>query len=324
MKVILTPILSLLFCVLVSAQITSDFENFALPVGEFINQDTSNIGFRTGAVALPNTFDTNYGSWSGWSISTDTDTLTPGFINQYSSIVGGGFDGSDTYGVAFEFGENIIRVQDGNTPTSGQVEGMYVTNSTYAYLSMLEGDAFSKMFGGETGEDPDFFSVVFRAYSGGVLSTDSVEFFLADFRSSDSAEDFLVDEWNWVDLSGFGIVDSLSFSMRSSDVGVFGINTPQYFCADNITVSNLTVSTTNVALLEADVYPNLVNEDLTISLETGEKAMARLISLNGQIAFTQLFYDGHAKFNLSDVATGFYVLQVVQNGAMSSHKIIKK
>lgn len=323
MKRILSVTLLFFAASFLTAQTIADFENFELEVGEFINQDVNGTGFNTGAVSLPNNFNENYQSWDGWAVSATNDVTTPGFVNQYSSIVGAGFDGSTSYGVAFSFGENIIRLTDENGAAPGTVNGMYITNSTYAFLSMLEGDMIAKKFGGETGEDPDFFSVVFRGYQNGVLSTDSIEFFLGDYRADNSADDFLVDEWTWLDLSGFGEIDSLSFSMRSSDVGEFGINTPVYFCVDDITVNRATTtSSTSIIPLELDVYPTLTHENLTIDLNSGEEAVARLVSLDGQQAFVQSFIGGKKTFDLKSLPSGFYVLQVEQEGKVNTRKII--
>lgn len=320
----LLPITFLLFTAsLLIGQTVADFENFGLSVGNFINNDASGQGFTSGAVCLPNNFNADYGSWDGWAVSATNDVTTPGFTNQFSSIVGSGFDGSTSYGVAFSFGINTIRVADSaNGASSGIVNGLYITNSTYSFLSMLDGDAFAKKFGGETGDDPDFFSVVFRGHSDGELSADSVEFFLGDYRATDNAEDFLIDDWTWVDLSGFGEVDSLSFYMRSSDVGDFGINTPLFICVDDITVTNTPVSSTNVIALEMDVFPTLTDENFTIDLNSGEEAVARMVSFDGQLIFAKSFIGGQKTFDVSEQPPGFYVLQVEQNGKLNTRKII--
>ena len=41
---------------------------------------------------------------------------------------------------------------------------MLVTNTTFAFLSMQNGDEFAKQFGGDDGNDPDFFKVTFRGF----------------------------------------------------------------------------------------------------------------------------------------------------------------
>lgn len=324
MKTIFTLTISILLGTILCGQTIADFENFGLAPGENINEDTSGDGFRVLDLALQNEYNANYDSWSGWAISADTDTTTPGFGNQYSAMAGAGFENSTTYAVSYAFGENIIGVVDGAGVDETTVLGMYVTNNAYAYYSMLDGDAYAKKFGGITGEDPDFYSIIFKKYLDGVLSTDSVEFFLADFRAANSDEDYILKDWTWVDLSSLGLLDSLSIVMNSSDVGSFGINTPLYFCVDNITVENTSVSSTEIKALEVDIFPNLVSENLTISLVAGAKTEVKLVSLNGEIVFTQSFFGGRGEVNLSELTSGMYILNVSQDGKMMSTKIIKQ
>ena len=46
-----------------------------------------------------------------------------------------------------------------------------------------------------------------------------------------------MDDWRTVNLTSLGAADTLTFSYESSDVGVFGINTPTYFAADDLVLS---------------------------------------------------------------------------------------
>ncbi len=114
------------------------------------------------------------------------------------------------------------------------MQGAWFTNTTYAALSMRDGDAFAKRFGGETGSDPDFFKLIVEGIDAFGGSTGTAELFLADFRFADSAEDYILDEWVFLDLSGLGAVRALRFGFESSDVGAFGINTPVYFAIDDL------------------------------------------------------------------------------------------
>jgi hypothetical protein len=61
----------------------------------------------------------------------------------------------------------------------------------------------------------------------------SADFYLADLRGPTPPG--LVTGWEWLDLSGLGTVDSISFSFSGSDVGAFGLNTPAYFAMDDLT-----------------------------------------------------------------------------------------
>jgi hypothetical protein len=130
-------------------------------------------------------------------------------------------------------------------PEPGIVLGASFTNTTYAALSMRDGDAFSKRFGGATGSDPDFFRLLVEGIDALGVSTGIVELLLADFRFADPSDDFIVDDWVFLDLSGLGVVRELRFDFESSDVGAFGINTPVYFAIDDV----VTIPEPGVALL---------------------------------------------------------------------------
>ncbi|MFW5893957.1 MAG: DUF4465 domain-containing protein [Verrucomicrobiota bacterium] len=169
-----------------------------------------------------------YDYWSGWAYSRDTDTVTSGLANQYSAITGTGARGSTNYGIsnadtAITFG--------GALDFTGR--GFDVTNTTYAHNSMRDGDFFAKQFGGASGDDADFFRLSVEGFLSG-SSTGTVDFYLADYRFSNNADDYIVDSWEFVDLTSLGVVDELTFDLSSSDVGDLGMNTPDYFAIDNI------------------------------------------------------------------------------------------
>ncbi|MDP2337269.1 MAG: DUF4465 domain-containing protein, partial [Bacteroidota bacterium] len=66
--------------------------------------------------------------------------------------------------------------------------GFYVTNSTYAYLSMKNGDPFAKKFGGPSGNDNDWLILTIEGFDSGNKLTGKVETFLADFAFSFNTE----------------------------------------------------------------------------------------------------------------------------------------
>ena len=250
---------STLFIVLMSAlvigQTTADFENILPGPETFFNGSDGSGGFSVGNIFLPNSYDPNYGSWSGWGISNTTDTITGSFLNDSSCISGGGNNGSEGYGVAFVIGDNLLWTT--GAASGGIVEGFYINNSTYAYRVMQDGNQFSKKFGGEDGTDPDFFYLTIKEYGNRNVNNDSINIFLADYRSDDPAEDYLLDEWTYVDLTRFENVDTLSFTMASSDVGMFGINTPTYFCIDDfVTTDRALTSTADISAEPLSIFPN--------------------------------------------------------------------
>ena len=219
-----------------AAALTATFDDLGLTTvapGSFLDPPTSGGSFSSGGITF-----LNDGSFSGFSASTTMDSTTPGFGNQYSNITGAGAGGSAGFGIAFSDSTIIL-----STPQT--VLGAEFTNTTYAALSMRDGDAFAKQFGGATGDDPDFFRLLIEGIDDLGGSTGFVELMLADYRFADGALDFILDQWVFLDLTGLGIVSELRFGFESSDVGTFGINTPTYFAIDNL----VTVPEPSLALL---------------------------------------------------------------------------
>lgn len=313
MKKLFLPFLAFAFTSAAAQTTTADFESFEIEPESYLNGSDQSGGFADGAIFLPNAFNTEFSSWSGWAISTVSDNATPGFMNQYSAIAGGGHS-SETYATAYVSGESIVRLEN-----NGSQEGMYVTNSTYAYFSMLDGDAFAKKFGGIAGNDPDFFLLTVRGYQAGELTEPSVEFYLADYTFSDNSLDYIVDEWTYVDLSLLGAVDSLSFSLTSSDVGQFGMNTPAYFCIDDfITNDLLSVQIASEDLFQ--VYPNPTTSLVRISGETVPE-MISVFDAAGLLVWQGI---NKREVNLEGFEKGVYAIRVLIEGNASTRLVVKQ
>lgn len=208
--------------------LTATFDDLGLGAESTFNGSDGAGGYTSGGVFFENSYTAAFDSFTGFAASTTTDTTTPGFGNQFSSFAGGGAGGSTAYGLAYLGGRIIL-------PTSQTVLGADLTNTSYAALSMRDGDTFAKQFGGTTGDDEDFFRLVIEGIDASGASTGTVDFLLADYRFADNALDYIVDEWTYQDLSSLGAVKELLFSFESSDLGSFGINTPTYFAIDNLT-----------------------------------------------------------------------------------------
>jgi Domain of unknown function (DUF4465) len=216
-----------------TAAATATFDDLALPPSShyFPAADTT---INSGGASFKHDYS-DFGvpdcCWTGWTYSNETDVTTAGYTNQFSAYAGSGAQGSANYGVAY-LGEPDIGF---DAPVAAQ--GAYITNTTYAALSMLNGDAFSKKFGGASGNDADFLKLTITGYDANALTTGSVDFYLADYRFADNSQDYLIKGWTYVDLSSLGTVSSLRFSLASSDASSFGINTPAYFALDSLSVT---------------------------------------------------------------------------------------
>jgi hypothetical protein len=206
------------------------FEDLPLAAESYWNGSDGLGGFWSGGAHFNNNYDTMYGSWDGFSYSNITDTMAEGWTAQYNAITGSGQGGSAKYGVGYVGWSGPPTI----TLDAAVVDGLYVTNNNSAYYSMLKGDLFAKKFGGVTGDDEDWFVLTITGKDTGGAVTDVVEFYLADYRFADDGEDYIVDAWEYVDLSELGVVKSLEFGLSSSDVGSWGMNTPAYFAIDTL------------------------------------------------------------------------------------------
>lgn len=192
---------------------------------------------------IPYDLGYGYGGYmlGGSAISQWNDRTTAGYTNQCSvwysdpSTGKGGHGGSPTFAVVFAavgMGPDYptyIEFEEGAEKT---IDHLYISNATYAYLSMRDGDAFAKQF---TYEDEDWFKLTFQGYdaAGEAVGT-PVEYYLADFRTENAGG--IVEGWNRIDLSALGDVNRVVFSMTSSDGSGNMMNTPAYFCLDDIAV----------------------------------------------------------------------------------------
>jgi hypothetical protein len=221
----------------------SDLEDLTLTADSFWNGSglegsyEATDTFSSGSATLNNYYaydaDFMYSSWRWFAYSNITDTASSGFGAQYNAIPGGGENGSAYYVVGYcdqwAQGSPVVTFSSPQT-----VADVYITNSNYAYYSMRDGDGFAKKFGGLSGDDQDWFLLTITGKDADVVVTGSVEFYLADFRFADNGQDYIVDTWEAVNLNGLGQVNTLEFSLTSSDTGMYGMNTPAYFCLDTI------------------------------------------------------------------------------------------
>jgi len=237
-RLLIAPWLVLVVAGAACAQSTATFDDLPLPPNGFMAGDASEAPFVSDGVTFTRTWDQEFDCCAGgWTYSNLTNlTLQPGDSDYfdkyaYSAYVlpsGGGTDGSSNFGVSFGDGSSVL------APTGEHFTSMRITNNTYAALAMLQGDSFAKRFGGATGNDPDWFRLSIQGFDTQGDPVGTVDFYLADFRDANNANDYIVSQWTEVDLSSLVGASELRFTYDGSDVGPFGLNTPSYFAADNL------------------------------------------------------------------------------------------
>ena len=180
--------------------------------------------------------------WDGFTIckSADNSSQSDWVSHQWSNMAGGGVnvtadgvtvDPEKPYVIAFwswyyEDPSLQILFDDGNEYA---VKGMYIVNSCYAYYNCAEENSFGRPLN----QEGDFFKVIAHGVKANGEEV-TAEFELCGFHNGQFSG---ITEWTWWDLSSLGTVESVYFTMESSDTGDWGMNTPAYFAMDQFTVS---------------------------------------------------------------------------------------
>lgn len=267
---------------------------------------------------------TNYYSsyfWGGFTASNHTDLNQSGLNAQYTSAAGTGYDGSAQYAVAYTYGSQTdVYASDGSAHT---VTGCYVTNNLWAYQNMLYGDATATAFGGPSGNDPDWFKLTATGKNASGQTVGTAEFYLADYRFSNNNEDYVLNTWEWFDLSVLGEVATISFSLSSSKNDSYGMVTPAYFCMDDFNgVAPELPNGIEENLANIDVYPNPCEGMLHLSLGNTESFEYSIYDLTGQIVVNGRSQGHETVVDMSRFPAGVYFISVIQDGKRFYNKLI--
>lgn len=308
------------FCIQhTQAQTVVTFDDLTLAPNSHWDGSDSTLGFTSGGVYFENSYDFDWDYWSGGFIySSSTDATTAGYTNDFSAYTGTGGNASQNYavnygGTGIDFGSERV------------VSSIQLTNTTYAALSMLNGDAFGKVFGsannaqgnpdGTNGED--WFRLLIIGKDAQNNTTDTVIFYLADYRFANNTQDYIVNTWETVDLISLGEIQFLEFELQSSDEGSFGMNTPAYFALDNLTYGTASIKKWNVA--NQEVYPNPSSGKVTVRSESGKISV---YSLSGELILTRNT-NGLQEIDLSAVQAGTYLIETSTSEGIARTRISK-
>ncbi len=203
---------------------TATFENLYLDKESFWNGKDLRYSFVSGSYLFDNFYDEEYKYWGGFAYSNVTEKNFTSYADAtgYANAVGSGYDGSANYAIINCFIPGTVTVM--NSEEGDSIRGFYITNSASAYKAVKEGLAPARQF-----VKGDY--LVLTIENGETGKT--MEYYLADYRSENEADHYVLDTWQWVDLRELGKAKSLIFQVTGSDTGKYGLNTPAYFCMDN-------------------------------------------------------------------------------------------
>lgn len=202
---------------------------------------------------------TDWGNYYyGFSVSNDTDSTSSGWSEPYRSACGGAYDG-EFFGIWTNdyYGSNSLKLPDADT-----IAGFFINNNAYTVNEML----YCTSGIGHTFDGNDWLSLCCIGLRDGII-IDTVKVALAK-------EGHYINHWTYIDLSQMGEVDEMAFTMIGSDTGDWGLNTPAYFCIDNVGAS----------MPEGYVEPEMAEIPVITAInETKADVITNKIILNGQI-----------------------------------------
>lgn len=202
----------------------ADFEDFELGEQSYWIGSDGSGQFTCGNKIFNNIYYADWNSWSGFAYSNVENSIIYNEIAKYAAIAGWGAEKSENYICVHQFEKVVIDFIEMEEPRV-----VRITNSTFTFYAIKYGYDYAKKFGGRDGSDPDWYKLTITGIGYSNEITGTVDFFLADYRFDNNEDDYIVDNWNYVDLTALGIVKSLEFELSSSDVG-----TPLYFCMDDL------------------------------------------------------------------------------------------
>ncbi len=309
-------ITTVLFCMLfgkINAQSVYNFEDLTVPSQGYWNGSDASGLFGNSQISFVNNYDATSSSWYGFAYSTMTDVTTPGFGNQYSTFSGSAHSGTK-FGVAYvgsDWMNNYATIPSVCNFLGNMVnpQSIFVTNATYAALEI------------QNGTNPfaagDWFKIIIEGKNQNI-STGTVEYYLADFRNGLT---FVENTWHEINLTTLGTVDKLEFYLESSDVGAYGINTPTYFCFDDLTYttfSNILITESS----EIDVFPNPFSNK--INIKNSKNSDISIYSVTGLIIKELSNINSEQEIDLSDLKSGIYFVKIKTDNSVIVKKIIKK
>jgi hypothetical protein len=241
------------------AQTTVDFEG----LGEQLGSDSAYRGedeagqFSSAPLTFRNNYNPTFDSWNGAAYSNRTSWTLGGasgfeefqfgndtVVASPSGGSGTGAGGSATWGVFFGFAPNEARFE---IAPGSRLDSFWINNTRTTAHVIENGNSSATAFG-----SGDFFEVIFNSIEVELVDGMEVVTVLASSEPITLAEDdSVLRDWTLVDLAGSNIADArmIGLEFRSSDVGMFGINTPTYVAIDDITL---------VAVPEPSAIPLLV------------------------------------------------------------------
>lgn len=149
--------------------------------------------------------------------SVSADATQPYIVAYYSSW-------------AMEGPSNQVMFVDEGGNTTFTPAGVYVCNHPWPYYGCEHGDGFGRPFA-----EGDYFTLTAHGVAAGRAET-TASINLVEYTNGQLNA---LNDWTFFDLSSLGEVESVYFTLDSTDQGDYGMNTAAYFCMDKFQVEEI-------------------------------------------------------------------------------------
>ncbi len=237
------------------------------------------FGDANGEFMLSHLIDGEGASWGGYywdgfcpAIGGDQAEHASTWTTQFGGCMAGGgcvinddgtasADASQPYLVgyysswAYEGPSNQVMFVDKDGNTTFKPAGVYVCNHPWSYYDCQHGGGAATAFA--EGDHLDLIAVgVTPNREEKTVTIKLVEFTNGQLKA--------LNDWTYFDLSSLGEVESVYFTMTSTDEGSYGMNTAAYFCMDKFQVEDEAVTAIETSKLGKTVssvkYVNLAGQ----------------------------------------------------------------
>lgn len=258
----------------------------------------------------------DWATWWGFTASNSADnSIRDNYVTyQFSNMAQGGIvlneDGSvktDDFGapvvssdvpylVAFYSPWMAERPVDVTFDPDNRYEavGVYLNLNSYTYYSIQNGDSFARAF-----TNGDSYTLTIHGVTpDGIENTVDVN--LASYTNGDLT---INRGWRYVDLTALGEVNEMYFTLKSTDAGDYGDNTPLYFCLDKLMVKN--AGSSAISNISADGRNIISYNRSTKTVTITDADFAVVYDCTGK----KLIATDASSFSLSTLPAGVYVVR---------------
>lgn len=182
------------------------------------------------------------------------------------------------------------------------------------YGDALVGDPFKK---------GDYFKVIIKGTTK-AKTTSTVEYYLADYRSENEAEHYMLTDWKWFDLSVLGPVTEVTLSVTASRSDNNGLTTPAYLCMDNLGAqSPMPVGIDEGKSESFSIYPIPTSDILNISTSEMDYTV-KIYSIQGKLVLSETNLSENNQIDVTSLSAGSYIFELNSQNGRQVKNFIKK